>query len=130
MENKTYIYTIYSIHPAVGFENSASYKQISKCYSKDEMCYQVNQILKKKYEAYQDFCKNELKYFHEAEEEDSFRRTQLKNRINSNFVPKTFEEIIFLYKNNDLLFYSNERLYDYLDSYTNFFITESYIIKK
>ncbi len=129
MENKTYIYTIYSINPINGVENNANYKQISKCYSKNEMCYRVNKILEQKYETYRTFCKNELKYFHEAEEEDSFRRIQLKNIFNSYFVPKTFEEIMSLYKNNDLLFYSNERLYEYLDSYSNFFITESYIRK-
>ncbi len=128
MENKIYIYTIYSIIPVNGIEYNASYKQISKCYSKDEMCYQVNKILEQKYETYRIFCKNELKYFHEGEEEDSFRRIKLKNIFNSYFVPKTFEEIHSLYKNNDLLLYSNERLYDYLDSYTNFFITESYIV--
>jgi hypothetical protein len=127
MTNKSYIYTIYSITPVNGIEYNASYKQVAKYYSKDELCYKVNYHLKKDYEEHKAFCMKELKYFHEAEEEDSLRRSELKEMIKSDFVPKSYEDIISYYKNNDLLFYSNERLYDYLQWYANFFITISYI---
>lgn len=123
------VYTLYSIVPIKSTEGSATYKQVAKYYSENEICYKINQILKKKYDAQKEVYRYQLSYFEEAEEEDSFRRTQLKELIENTYISINFKQMMSLYKNNDALFYSNERLYDYLDSFDNFFIVESYIMQ-
>lgn len=120
------VYTLYSIIPNKSGENRATYKQVFKYSSEKELSYFVNQLIKKKYDAEKERCKSELSYFEEAEDENSFRRIQLKRIIESTFVPICFEEIMRLYKNNDLLSYSDERLYDYMYSVSDFFVTVSY----
>ncbi len=120
------VYTLYSIIPYKNGENKATYKQLSKYSSEEELSYFVNQLIKKKYDADKQECITQLSYFEEAEDENSFRRTDLKRIIESTFVPICSEEIMRLYKNNDLLSYSDERLYDYMYSISDFFVTISY----
>lgn len=114
-----YIYTLYMITPLKDTKNSATYTQNFKYYTKGDMYYKVNKILKKKYEENKNYDRNQLNYF----EQDSFRDIQLEKE----FVPKSVEEIISLYKDNNPLFYSNEKLYNYYDTVNDFFITMSYI---
>ncbi len=105
------VYTIYFILPSN--EYNVKYKQYSKHYNKEGLCYDINKILKKRFEEKKNIYKDQLSYFEEAEEENSFRRTELRRLIDSLFVLYDFETIIQLYKNNDALFYNNERLYYY-----------------
>ena len=121
-----YIYTLYMITPLKGSTNSATYKQMYKYYTKGDMYYKVNKILKKKFEENKNYDRNQLNYFEEVlyrQEEDTFRDIQLEKE----FVPKSVEEIISLYRDNNPLFYSNEKLYNYYDTVNDFFITMSYI---
>ncbi len=127
---RTNVYTFYSIIPSKDEKYSATYKQVAKYYSEDHICYKVNELIKKKYDAKKENYRYQLSYFEEAEEENSFRRIQLRRLIESTYVPMNITQILDLYKNNDALFYSNERLYDYMNDVNNFFVTESYIVNK
>ncbi len=123
------VYTLYSIITSKDnpYHHSAMYKQILKCYRKEEICYEVNQILKNKFLKIKNICKKELQYFRENEEENSLRRNELKNIMKSDFIPLTFEEIMRYHKNNNALFYSNELLFQYSQSFHDFFVTITYI---
>ncbi len=124
---KKEIYTVYFIIPSKDGQNNVRYKDISKSFSKEEICYKVNQILRNKYEERKVRSIRELAYYHESEDENSYRRSELKRIVENDFVPRTFEQIISFYKNNDALFYSNERLQHYYETIHDFFITVSYI---
>lgn len=128
--SRTNVYTLYSIVPSKNEEDSATYKQVAKYYSESHICYKINELIKKKYDANKENYRYQLSYFEEGEEENSFRRTQLKRLIESSYVPLNITQILDLYKNNDALFYSNERLYDYRNDVNDFFVTESYIVNK
>jgi hypothetical protein len=127
---RTNVYTLYSIVPSKDQEYSATYKQVAKYYSESHICYKVNELIKKKYDAKKENYRYQLSYFEEGEEENSFRRTQLRRFIEGTYVPLNITRILELYKNNDALFYSNERLYDYMNDVNDFFVTMSYIENK